>query len=75
MGFDRQLFIFLDKGGLNLGDDLISDISNMSATLDGRDRVDERNLLELSITERGYDLPPVILLLNYFGQLFILLIF
>ena len=75
MGFDRQLFIFLDKGGLNLGDDLVSDICNMSATFNGRDRVGERNLLELSITERGYDLPPVILLLNDFGQLFILLIF
>jgi len=51
-----SLIFLLDSGDKILGN-LVRDIYNMRATLDRRNRIGERNLLELSIQDGERDLP------------------
>jgi hypothetical protein len=61
-------------GSLEFGYNLVSDVVDMSTTFGCADAVDERYLLELSITKTTNDFPAICLLLHDLGKLLVLLI-
>lgn len=74
MRFYNQFLVFFLNGCLQLADNLVSNVVDVSTSLGCTNAVDEGDLLELAVTETGNDLPPFGLFLNDFGEVHVLLI-
>jgi len=73
MWLNVNAFVLLFEYLHDLFNDLISNVVNMGASFNGTDRVHERDLLELTVTQGAHNLPSIICLLDNLRKLFVFL--